>query len=83
MIPGDSGDGPWNSIDNKDVSKVEITLNNGEILETRDFYDVLFLITWVSASEDDNYGQYIQNTKAYDSNNNVIFDDALHWLIGH
>lgn len=69
----------WYGIrNNKDVSKVEITLYNGKVIETTDFYDDMFLVTWHATSDDDNDGLYIQNTRAYDSNNNVIFDDAVH-----
>ncbi len=64
---------------NKDVNRIEIILNNGQNIEITDFHDDLFLITWdVTSDEEDDDGVYIRNAKAYDSKNNVIFDDTVH-----
>jgi len=54
------------------IEKVEIILYNGDVYETTDFYDNLFLITWES-SEDNDY--YIKNIKGYDKANNIIFEE--------
>lgn len=54
------------------VKKIELTLRDGKIFSTEDFYEDLFLITW-KASDDD--GTYIRSLKAYDENSAVIFEE--------
>lgn len=58
----------------ENVAKVEITLENGETYSTSEFYEDLFLITWVG-SEDQ--GVYFRNIKAYDINNNIIYEEEF------
>lgn len=55
------------------IKKIEITLDNGEVLSQTQFYDNLFLIAWKSSS---NEKKFFKHIKGYDSNNNVIFDDG-------
>ena len=59
-------------INDENIKKVEITLDNGDKYFTTDFYDNLFLITWI-ASDDD--GFYIKNIKGYDSIGNIIYEE--------
>lgn len=55
------------------IKKVEITLDNGNVLTQTKFYDSLFLVTWKSP---DNGNTFFKHIKGYDSSNNVIFDDG-------
>lgn len=59
---------------NVNVSKVELTLYNGKVLTIADFYEDLFLITWVASDGDDDRF-YIKNIKGYDLNNNLVFEE--------
>lgn len=54
------------------INKVEITLKNGEIHTTTDFYNDLFIIAWKTSGDSD---IYVKNIKGYDSFNNVIFEE--------
>lgn len=57
--------------DNK-VKKVQITLDNNKTFTQADFYDDLFLFTWKTNDED---GWDFKNIKAYDSDNNIVFEE--------
>lgn len=59
---------------NVNISKVEIALYNGKVYETTEFYENLFLITWV-ASDGDDESIYIKNIKGYDLNNKLVFEE--------
>lgn len=54
------------------IEKVEITLYNGDVYETTDFYEDLFLITWETTEE---ASYYIKNIRGYDKDNNIIFEE--------
>ncbi len=58
----------------ENVAKVEITLENGKIYSTSDFYEDLLLISW---AESDNQSFYFRNIKAYDINNNIIYEEEF------
>jgi hypothetical protein len=54
------------------ITKVEITLNNGDTLTKTDFYEDLFLLTWESDGGNLNY---FKNIRGYDSENNILFEE--------
>lgn len=49
------------------VKKIEVILNNGDVLTQTSFYDELFLVTWNGQS-------YPKIVNAYDINNKIIFN---------
>lgn len=55
------------------VKRIEVTLENGEMLTQSEFYDDLFLFT---RELDNNQDWNFKNIKGYDSDNNVIFEDG-------
>lgn len=59
-------------INNDNVKKIQITLDNDRVFEQTDFYDNLFLFTW--KSNNNQYSDFI-NIKGYDSDNNIIFEE--------
>lgn len=60
-------------INDPNISKIEITLESGDMLSTEEFYDDMFLMTWDNKEE----GVYIQEIRAYDENEDLIFEDIL------
>jgi len=54
------------------IKKVEIILDNGQVLTQTDFYDDLFLFTWKSPEND---SVYYVSIRGYDADNNVIFEE--------
>ncbi len=60
-------------INDANIKKVEITLDDGRVLTQTKFYDYLFLFAWKSPNEGNTFFKHI---KGYDSDNNVIFDDG-------
>lgn len=58
----------------KNVTKVKITLENGETYSTSEFHEDLFLIPWAGS---DDQGFHFRNIKAYDINNNIIYEEEL------
>lgn len=61
-------------LNDENINKVEITLYNGEVYTTTDFYEDLFLITWISSDED---GSYIKSIKGYDSTGKIIYEENV------
>ena len=59
-------------INDDKIKKVEITIDNGEVLTQTAFYDDLFLFTWKSPENDSVYNV---NIRGYDADNNVIFEE--------
>lgn len=59
-------------VNNEKIKKVEITLDNGEVLTQTDFYDELFLFTWKSP---ENGSVHNVNIRGYDVDNNIIFEE--------
>lgn len=53
------------------VKKIEITLENGDVLTRTDFYDGLFLFYW--KSENSEYDEY-KELRGYDVKGNLIFE---------
>lgn len=56
-------------INDSAITRIIITLENGETIEETQFYDDMFLIAWDGI-------QYLKTIKAYDSDNNLIFEDT-------
>lgn len=59
-------------INDDQVKKIQITLNDGKILTQTNFYEHLFLIT---AKKNDNKSRIFKSIKGYDSEHNLIFED--------
>lgn len=59
-------------INDKNVKKIEITHSNGDILTQTDFYEDLFLFTWKTKG---NQNEYIKAIRAYDFKNNIVFEE--------
>lgn len=57
------------------ITKVEITLANGEVLTQSDFYDDLFLFTWKSSND---AWPIFESIKGYDSEGKIIFEGDSH-----
>lgn len=56
------------------IEKIEITLENGDVLTKTDFYDGLFLFYW--ESENSEYDEY-KELRGYDAQNNLIFEGNI------
>lgn len=59
-------------INDKGITRIELTLVNKEIVETTEFYDDMFLITW---ERKDKEKFNLKQIRAYDASNNVVFED--------
>lgn len=59
-------------INDNDIKKVEIILNNGEIIEETELYEDLFLFTWKVTN---NIQMGVINIKGYDAEDNMIFEE--------
>jgi hypothetical protein len=62
----------WGVINDKSITKVELLLEDGSKLETTDFYEDLFLLTWKTTNMDV-YG-YIK-VSAYNADGKVVFEE--------
>ena len=60
-------------INDEKIKRIEIVLENGEILNETEFYDDMFLL--VGAGTNDNFPR-VSNIKGYDSEGNVIYEEA-------
>ena len=56
------------------IKKLEITLDNGDILTNKDFYENLFLIT---RKVKDNKFVAIKTIRGYDSEDNIVYEEEL------
>lgn len=56
------------------IKKLEITLDSGDILTEKDFYQNLFAITW---KVQDSKLVFIKTIKGYDSEGNIVYEEEL------
>lgn len=54
------------------IKKIEVTLNNGDILTQDEFYEGMFLVTWKYINT--NFIDFA-GIRAYDEENNMIFEE--------
>lgn len=59
-------------VNDKNIKKIEITLNDGVILSQSNFYEDLFLMKW-TLEKDRN--QYFKAIRGYDSEDNIIYEE--------
>lgn len=58
-------------VNDKSIARVELTLIDGTVLSTTDFYDDLFLFTWWDNNGDVRYMKFI---RGYDTKGNLVFE---------
>lgn len=54
----------------KSISKVEITLDDGSVLSQTGFYEDMFLIPWKASGN-----SYVKSVRGYDKAGNIIFKE--------
>lgn len=59
-------------INNEKIKKIEILLDNGEVLSEKRFYDNMFI--FVDSGPNDKF-PYLVNVKGYDSENKLIYEE--------
>ena len=62
-------------INDDSISKIEVVMNDGDNHYQDEFYDNMFLIHW-SSYENKTYD--IEGIRAYDKDNNIVFEDVRH-----
>ena len=60
------------------VKKIELTLDDDTVLTQSDFYDDMFLLTWTDEKQEGGrnpHGRQVKSIKGYDSGGFVVYED--------